>query len=101
MHDRARIFGEDAHLPQVRIGRLVAFEPIFISTLLLAHLAVPSQLLQTFGLDAVANSFGGEEVVLGHVLFLFAIVASGGWRAWSAFLSLRGARWSAVAGTPC
>ena len=68
----------------MRVAGLMTFEPIFISTLLLAHLAVPSQLLQTFGLDAVANSFGGEEVVLGHVFVVccfVAIVASGGWRA--------------------
>ena len=45
MHDGPRILGEDAHLPQVRIARLVAFEAVLVAALLLAHLAVPSQLL--------------------------------------------------------
>lgn len=37
---------------------LVAFEPILVSALFLAQLAVPSQLLQALGLDAVADLHG-------------------------------------------
>jgi hypothetical protein len=44
---------EHHHLPLVRVRAEVALEPILVSALLAAHLAVPSQLLQALRLDAV------------------------------------------------
>ena len=43
------------HLALVRLAGLVALETVFIAALLVAHLAVPTQLLQALGLDAVRN----------------------------------------------
>lgn len=43
------------HLPLVRLAREVTLEAILVTTLLLAHLAVPSQLLQTLGLDPIRD----------------------------------------------
>ena len=37
-----------------------------VSALLLAHLTIPSQLLQAFGLNPVGNSFGSQWFVLRH-----------------------------------
>lgn len=66
------------------LGRRVALEAVLVPTLLLADLAEPTQLLQTFGLwtvsistqlqvntcwmylHAVADGLGREEVVLAH-----------------------------------
>lgn len=66
LHDGLRIFGEYSHLPEVALASLVALESVFISTLLLAHLAVPPELLQPLGLDAVADRLGRQEPVLRH-----------------------------------
>lgn len=44
------VLGEDPHLPQVALGRGVALEPVLVAALLLAHLAVPLELLQAFRL---------------------------------------------------
>ena len=52
---RTWILAKHLHLALVGLAILVAFEAILIATLLLAHLTVPSQLLQTLGLDSVAN----------------------------------------------
>lgn len=42
------IFPENHHLPLVRLAGQVALEAILVSALLLAHLTVPSQFLQSF-----------------------------------------------------
>lgn len=52
---RTWILAKHLHLALVGLAVLVAFEAILVATLLLAHLTVPSQLLQTLGLDSVAN----------------------------------------------
>jgi hypothetical protein len=46
---------EDHHLPLVRLAGQVTLETILVSTLFLAHLTVPSQLLQAFGFYAICN----------------------------------------------
>lgn len=52
-------------------------EPILVATLLLAHLAIPSQLLEALGLDAIGDGLGREEApVLAH-LFLLRFFAYG------------------------
>lgn len=43
------------HLALVRLAGLVALEAVLITALLVAHLAVPAQLLQALGFDAVRN----------------------------------------------
>ena len=49
------IFSKDHHLSFVALRSEMTFEAVLISTLLLAHLTIPSQLLQAFGFDAVTN----------------------------------------------
>ena len=49
------VLAKHLHLALVGLAVLVAFEAILVATLLLAHLTVPSQLLQTLGFDSVAN----------------------------------------------
>jgi len=49
----ARVISEQQQLSLMRLRRGVALEPIRIPALLLAHLAVPPQLLQTLGLHLV------------------------------------------------
>jgi hypothetical protein len=45
----------------------VALETVLVSALLLAHLAVPAQLLQPLRLDPVGNPLRGPHVVLTHL----------------------------------
>ena len=54
-HTSVRIFAEDHHLALVTLRSQVALEAILVSALLLAHLAIPSQLLQALGFDAISN----------------------------------------------
>ena len=42
----------------------MALETVLIAALLLAHLAVPSELLQTLGLDPVGDGLGRQEAGL-------------------------------------
>ncbi len=49
------IYSKHYHLTLVRLAGQVTLETIFVSALLLAHLAVPSQLLQALGFDAICN----------------------------------------------
>jgi hypothetical protein len=44
----------------------VALEPVLIAALLLAHLAVPPQLLQTLRLDPVRDPLRRQEIRLPH-----------------------------------
>ena len=50
-----RILSKHHHLALVTLWCQMAFKSIFISALFLTHLAVPSQLLQALGLDAITN----------------------------------------------
>lgn len=45
------------HLAAVAVGGQMAFEPVLIAALLLAHLAVPAQFLQALCLDPVADLY--------------------------------------------
>lgn len=55
--DPVRILAEDLHLALVALAHAVALEAVLVATLFLAHLAVPAELLETFGLDPVSDSF--------------------------------------------
>lgn len=57
--DAIRVFAKDLHLPLVAFAHAVAFEAVLVSTLLLAHLAVPSKLLESLGLDPIGDCLGG------------------------------------------
>lgn len=57
--DSGGVLAEDLHLALVRLAHTVALESVLITALLLAHLAIPSQLLQTFRLDSVRDSLRG------------------------------------------
>ena len=57
---------EQLHLPQVRLGRDVALEPILVPALLRAHLAVEPEFLQALRLGSVRDALRGEEIVLAH-----------------------------------
>lgn len=59
-----RVFAEDHHLPLVALRRQVALKAVLVPTLLLAHLAVPSQLLQPFGLDPVGDLQGTQNRIV-------------------------------------
>ena len=41
-----------------------------VAALLLAHLTVPSQLLESFGFYPVGNGLGRQEVVFGHLVVI-------------------------------
>ena len=61
VHKAVGIVLKHEHLPTVRLAHAVTLETVFISTCLLAHLAIPSQLCESFGFDAVADGLGSEE----------------------------------------
>lgn len=48
------------------LARLVTLEPVLVAALLHAHLAVPPQLAQALGFDAVADRFRREKTMLWH-----------------------------------
>jgi hypothetical protein len=64
VHELGRVLREHLHLALVRLRHRVALEAVLVAALLLAHLAVPSQLLQALGLDAIRDPLGGEEARL-------------------------------------
>lgn len=66
IHKTLRVLAKDLHLPLMAFTHAMAFEAVFVSALLLAHLAIPSEFLQALSFDAVSDGFGGEEVVLAH-----------------------------------
>ena len=49
------VVGEDEELALVGLARRVALESVLVSALLLAHLAVPTELLQPLGLHLVGQ----------------------------------------------
>jgi hypothetical protein len=63
-HHFERVFSKDGHLAHVTLAHRVALEAVLVSALLLAHFAIPSQLLQPLRLDAVGDGLGGEKAVL-------------------------------------
>ena len=44
----------------------MTFESVFVTTLLLTHLTVPTEFLETFGFDVIANPFRRSELGLPH-----------------------------------
>jgi hypothetical protein len=54
------------HLPPVPFTHLVALEAVLVSTLLLTQLAVPTQLLEALGLDAVCDLRQWEHAAARH-----------------------------------
>lgn len=69
-----RVFAYNEHLAHVALGLRVHLEAVGISALLFADLAVPSQALETFGLELVAQVLGRADLRLGH----FGLVSLGG-----------------------
>jgi hypothetical protein len=59
-------FRKQLHLSLMRFGHAVTFEAVLITTLLLTHLTIPTQLLQAFRLDLVTNPFQTADFVFGH-----------------------------------
>lgn len=53
--DSGWVLAEDLHLALVRLAHTMALESILVAALLLAHLAVPSQFLQTLCFDSVGD----------------------------------------------
>lgn len=66
LEDAPLVLAEDLHLALVRLAHAVALEPVLVAALLLAHLAVPPELLEAFRLHAVRDRLRGEEIVLAH-----------------------------------
>ena len=66
LHDALGGHAEHLHLPLVRLRHAVALEPVLVAALLLAHLAVPPQLLQALRLDPVRDRLRRQELVLPH-----------------------------------
>ena len=64
--DAIGVLAEDLHLPLVALAHAVALESVLVSALLLAHLAVPSELLESLGLDSIGDCLRCEEIVLSH-----------------------------------
>lgn len=55
----ACMFSDDQHLPQVRLAVGVTLEPVLVSALFLANLAVPSQSLQPLGFHCIGDGLWG------------------------------------------
>lgn len=66
--DSGGVLAEDLHLALVGLAHAVALESVLVAALLLAHLAIPSQLLQTLCFDPVRDRLWGQEFVLPHRL---------------------------------
>lgn len=47
------------------------FKAVLVAALFLAHLAVPTELLQPLGLDRIADRLQPPNVVLGHSLYVY------------------------------
>lgn len=64
--DAIGVLAEDLHLALVALAHAVALESVLVSALLLAHLAVPSELLESLGLDSIGDCLRCKEIVLSH-----------------------------------
>jgi len=62
----ARVVAEQQQLPLVGLRGSVALEAVLVPALLLAHLAVPAQLLQALRLHLVGQPLGPTHVILRH-----------------------------------
>ena len=60
--DPVGVLAEDLQLALVRLAHAVALEAVLV----VAHLAVPPELLENFRLDAVSDGFRRQEVALPH-----------------------------------
>lgn len=56
--DSSGVLPEHLHLALVRLAHTMALESILVAALLLAHLAIPPQFLQTLCFDSVSNRLG-------------------------------------------
>ncbi len=61
IHKAVRIILKHKHLSTMRLAHAMALKTIFISTCLLTHLAIPSQLCQSLGFDAIAYGLRSEK----------------------------------------
>lgn len=59
INDSVGVLTENLHLALVALAHTVALESVLITTLFLAHLAVPSELLEPFCFDPVRDRFRG------------------------------------------
>lgn len=66
LDDAVGVLAEDEHLALVALAHAVALEAVLVAALLLAHLAVPPELLQPLRLDSVRDCLGRQKVVLPH-----------------------------------
>ena len=55
--DLGRVLAEDLHLTLVALAYIVALETVLVAILLLAHLAVPSELLKPLRFDPIHDRF--------------------------------------------
>ena len=61
-----RVLADDEHLAHVALGLGVQLVAIGVAHLPLADLAVPSQPLETFALELIAQVLGRPDLGLGH-----------------------------------
>mmetsp|Transcript_35158 Transcript_35158/g.98715 ORF Transcript_35158/g.98715 Transcript_35158/m.98715 type:complete len:298 (+) Transcript_35158:539-1432(+) len=66
VHEAVGVLDEELHLALMPVGHAVALEAIFVPALLLAHLAVPTQLLEALGLHLVPQPFRRPNLLLRH-----------------------------------
>jgi hypothetical protein len=66
LDDSGRVLTEDLHLALVALAHTVALETVLVAALLLAHLAVPSKLLETLRFDPIRDRLWRKELVLPH-----------------------------------
>ena len=64
--DAVGVLAKDLHLALVALAHAVALEAVLVAALLLAHLAVPPQLLEPLGFDPVRDRLWRQEIVLPH-----------------------------------
>ena len=57
--DSGRVLAKNLHLTLVALAHAVALETVLVATLLLAHLAVPSELLEPLRFDPIRDRFWG------------------------------------------
>lgn len=53
------LFSNDEHLAEMALGSGVAFEAVLVAALFLAHLAVPSELLEAFCFHSIGEMLSG------------------------------------------
>ena len=58
-NDSGQVLAEDLHLMLMVLTHTVALETVLVATLLLAHLAIPSELLEPLRFDPIRDRFWG------------------------------------------